>query len=98
MKPIKRIFKVVSNKYLIAITVFLVWLLFFDSRDVFTQMERKKELQGLLESKRFFEQEISIAKKQLSDIQNNAAALEKVAREKYKMKKPGEEIFLVEEN
>ena len=98
MKIMKVVLKVLRNKYLLALSVFLAWVLFFDSRDVFSQMEKRTELNTLLESKRFYETEIAAAKKQLADIQNNAAALEKIAREKYKMKKPNEDLFLVEEN
>jgi cell division protein FtsB len=97
MKILKSIIKVLRNKYLVALTVFLVWVLFFDSRDIFTQIEKRAELNSLLQSKAYYEQEIATAKKQLSDIQNNAAALEKIAREKYKMKRPNEDLFLVEE-
>ncbi len=97
MKILKKLIKVLRNKYLVALSVFLLWVLFFDSRDMFSQLEKKAELNSLLESKKFYESEIAAAKKQLADIQNNAAALEKIAREKYKMKKPNEDLFLVEE-
>jgi cell division protein DivIC len=97
MKILKRIIRIVRNKYLVALCVFLAWVLFFDSRDIFTQLEKRQELNNLLETKRFYEKEISVARKQLSDIQNNAAALEKIAREQYKMKKPNEDLFLMEE-
>jgi cell division protein DivIC len=97
MKILKRIIRVVRNKYLVALCLFLAWVLFFDSRDIFTQLEKRQELNNLLETKRFYEKEISVARKQLSDIQNNAAALEKIAREQYKMKKPNEDLFLMEE-
>jgi cell division protein DivIC len=97
MKILKRIIRIVRNKYLVALCVFLAWVLFFDSRDIFTQLEKRHELNNLLETKRFYEKEISVARKQLSDIQNNAAALEKIAREQYKMKKPNEDLFLMEE-
>lgn len=97
MTVLKSIIKILRNKYLLAMAVFLAWVLFFDSRDIFTQIEKKSELNSLLETKRFYENEIAIAQKQLSDIQNNAAALEKIAREKYKMKKPNEDLFIVEE-
>jgi len=97
MKVLKKVIKLVRNKYLVALSVFLLWILFFDSRDMFTQLEKKAELNSLLESKLFYEQEIAAARKQLADIQNNAAALERIAREKYKMKKPNEDLFLVEE-
>ena len=38
------------------------------------------------------------AKKELFDLQNNPAALEKFAREHYMMKKDGEDIYLVEDS
>lgn len=97
MKILKKVIKLVRNKYLVALSVFLLWILFFDSRDMFSQLEKKAALNSLLESKRFYEAEIAAAKKQLADIQNNAAALERIAREKYKMKKSNEDLFLVEE-
>jgi cell division protein DivIC len=97
MNILKSIIRVLRNKYLVALTVFLAWILFFDSRDIFTQLEKRTELNSLLETKKFYEKEIVTAKKQLADIQNNAAALEKIAREQYKMKKPNEDLFLVEE-
>lgn len=96
MKILKGIIKILRNKYLVALTVFLAWVVFFDSRDIFSQIEKRAELNSLLETKRFYELEIAAAQKQLADIQNNAAALEKIAREKYKMKKPNEDLFLVE--
>ena len=97
MKILKSIIKLLKNKYLVTLSVFIVWVIFFDSRDIFTQMDKRAELNSLLETKHFYEKEIAAAKKQLSDIQNNAAALEKIAREQYKMKKPNEDLFLVEE-
>lgn len=97
MKGVKLVFSFLRNKYLLALGIFLAWLLFFDSRDIFSQMEKKAELNSLLESKRFYESEIAKAKQQLADIQQNTAALEKIAREKYKMKRPNEDLFLVEE-
>ena len=97
MKVLKSVIKILRNKYLVSLGAFLAWILFFDSRDIFTQMEKRAELNTLLESKQFYQQEIDLAKKQLSDIQNSTVALEKIAREKYKMKKPNEDLFLVEE-
>ncbi|MCE3281747.1 MAG: septum formation initiator family protein [Chitinophagaceae bacterium] len=97
MRILKGVIRILRNKYLVALSVFLLWVLFFDSRDIFTQLGKRAELNSLLESKRFYENEIALAKKQLADIQTSAAALEKIARERYKMKRPNEDLFLVEE-
>lgn len=95
---IKKISKILTNKYVLASVFFLVWMLFVDQRDYFQQQERKAELQKLEAKKQYYQQEIAKAKKTLTDLQSNPAALEKFARERYLMKKDGEEIFTVEDS
>jgi len=86
-----------KNKYILAFLAFAILLLFVDHNDIFVQLDRKKQLNDLLVSKHFYENEIAKTKKQLSELQNNSAALEKYAREKFFMKKSNEDLFIVEE-
>ncbi len=79
-----------------AIGFFVAWMLFFDQRDVFTDWRQKQELKVLKEKKHYYEQEIAQAKQELSDLQSNPDALEKFARERYKMKKDGEDVFIID--
>ena len=97
MKQIPGILKVVQNKYLIASISFVVWILFFDRNDLFTQWDRKQELNKLEESKAYYQAEIKSISKGLSDIQNNPAIIEKYARENFYLKRPNEDIFIIEE-
>ena len=94
----KKIFNILTNKYLVAFSFFVVWMLFFDQRDFFQQRERQAELKKLETKKHFYEQEIARTKKELADLQNNPAALEKFAREHYLMKKDGEDIYIIEDS
>ncbi len=71
-------------------------MLFFDHNNIFEQLDRKKQLDNLTAGKKFYQQQIDSTKKELSDLQNNPAALEKYAREKYYMKKDNEDLFIVE--
>lgn len=87
--------KVFKNKYAVSIVVFTVWIAFFDRNDLFTQWSRKQELQKLESSASFYETEIANTKKDLMDLNNKPAILEKFAREKFYLKRPGEDIFLV---
>ncbi|GAC1527181.1 MAG: hypothetical protein NVS3B15_03800 [Sediminibacterium sp.] len=73
-------------------------MLFFDQRDVFQQRDRRAELQKLEDTRHYYQQEIEKARKELVDLQNNPAALEKFARERYLMKKDGEDIFIIEDS
>ena len=87
-----------KNKYVISLAVFIVWILFFDRNDLFTQLSRKKELQKLERSTSFYESEIATTKKDLMDLNNKPAILEKFAREKFYLKRPNEDIFLVSDS
>ncbi|MBY0482350.1 MAG: septum formation initiator family protein [Chitinophagaceae bacterium] len=94
----QKITKILTNKYLLTAVFFLVWMLFVDQRDFFQQRERKAELQKLEAKKRYYQEEINKARKTLTDLQSNPAALEKFARERYLMKKDGEDIFTLEDS
>ncbi|RFM25936.1 FtsB family cell division protein [Deminuibacter soli] len=96
MKIVRGFISIVKNKYLLAITLFAILMLFFDHNDIFTQLERKKQLKALQTSKQFYLDEIEKTKKQLADLQNNPAALEKYARENFYMKRDNEDVYLVE--
>jgi cell division protein DivIC len=83
------------NKYILALTVFAVLMLFIDHNDIFNQLDRTRQLNDLLASKKFYQQQIDQTKKNLADLQNNSAALEKYAREKFLLKRDNEDLFVV---
>ena len=56
-----------------------------------------RELRTLQQSKRYYTLEIESQRKELQALKTNPAALEKLAREKYLMKRDNEELFLVPE-
>jgi len=87
--------KILKNKYTITIIVFVIWILFFDRNDLFTQWDRKQELQKLETSTSFYEKEIANTRKDLMDLNNKPAILEKLARENFYLKRTNEDIFLV---
>lgn len=94
----KKIASIITNKYLIAGLFFIVWMLFIDQRDYFQQKERRDELRKLELKKEYYQKEIEKTRKELGDLQNSPAALERFARERYLMKKDGEDIFIVEDS
>jgi cell division protein FtsB len=96
MEKVKNIIHLFRNKYILALTVFAVLMLFIDRNDIFNQFQRKKQLHDLLITKKYYKQQIEQTKKNLADLQNNAAALEKYAREKYLLKRDNEDVFVVD--
>lgn len=96
MKLLQYIPSFIYNKYLLATLLFIGWMLFFDRNDFFTQMERKKNLEQIEQSKTYFAQKIAEGKKFSIDMRSNADAVEKFVREKYLMKRDNEDLFLVQ--
>jgi cell division protein DivIC len=96
MQTAGKVFTILSNKYLIAISVFAVVMLFTDHNNIFEQRDRKRELNELQVKKAYYQEEIEKTKKQLSDLNNNAAAIEKYAREKFLMKRDNEDVFVTD--
>lgn len=86
-----------TNKYLLAATFFAVWLLFFDHNDLALQFKRSRELREVREKAGWYKEKIAETKKEVDALRVNAASLEKVAREKYMMKKDNEDLFIIEE-
>jgi cell division protein FtsB len=98
IKRFKSILNVLRNKYISSVIVFVIWLAFFDRNDLVTQWDRKQELQKLEVSKAFYEEEIASTKKDLLELNNNPAILEKFAREKFYLKKVNEQIFITDDS
>jgi cell division protein DivIC len=96
MKLLRRIPSFLRNKFILATVAFIIWMLFFDRNDVFTQAQRRSELNQLKESKQYFEKQIAENKKFSNDLQFNASAIEKYAREKYLMKRDNEDLFIIQ--
>jgi cell division protein FtsB len=96
MKFLTRIPDWVKSKYVLTAAGFVVWVLFFDSRDLITSHFREKgELNRLEKSKKYYEQEITTTKQELEQLKTNPTLLEKYARERYLMKRDNEDLFLV---
>lgn len=99
MKKIRdnRLFKVLSNKWLIATLIFLIWIIFGDENSIIAHTENKQHLQDLIQHKKYFKERIASDKQKLEDLSRGKAELEKFAREQYYMSMPDEDVFIVVE-
>jgi len=96
---LSRIPSFLKNRYLLTGAGFVIWILFFDSRDLITSHFRERsELLKLEESKKYYEQQIAVTKQELEQLKTNPAVLERYAREKFLMKKDKEDLFRIRED
>lgn len=92
-----RWFKIASNKFVLATIGFVVWMCFLDVNSLLIHLELNRDKAELKRSIKYYQEELAKDKKQLEELTSNPEMLEKFAREQYWMKKPGEEIYLVNE-
>ena len=84
-----------KNKYLLTLAFFIVWMMFFDQNDVFTQRKRAKQLKSLQTQRDYYIAEIDRVKMDKEALFRSNESIEKFAREKYFMKKDNEDIFII---
>lgn len=92
-----KIFKIIGNKVLVVLILFLVWIIFFDENSIVAHMESKRQLNELIQQKEYYIERIASDKQKLEDLSKGKEELEKFAREQYYMSKPDEDVFIVEE-
>lgn len=86
----------ILNKYVIVGVAFVVWMIFFDQNSYLLHKELREDIVNLKEEKAYFETEIEKEKGQLEELQNNPDEYERLAREKYLMKRENEDIYVIE--
>ena len=88
-------FKILSNKYVLLGLIFAIWMFFLDSNSWFIHHELNQEINELKENKEYYQKEISRDKAIIGTL-GYSIELEKFARQKYYMKRPNEEIYIIE--
>ncbi|MFY7878474.1 MAG: FtsB family cell division protein [Lacibacter sp.] len=86
-----------KNKYVLTLIGFAVWMLFIDRNDLLTQISRTQKLSELEKSSRFYSDQNREAAAELKRRETDPTAYERIAREKFYMKKSNEDLFLFKE-
>ena len=92
---LKRVPRYFKNFYFVTTLLFLMWMLFFDSNDFITQYRMSKQLRSLEQDKEHYLEKMAEVQQDREELMGNPELLEKFAREKYLMKRPGEDVFII---
>lgn len=95
MRIFPKLPRFIKNVYFIFTACFLLWMVFLDSNDIRTQLRLTQRLNELEQEKEFYEKKIEEVKKDRKELMSNDELLEKFAREKYLMKKPSEDVYVI---
>ena len=94
---LKKSLNITKNFYFLTSVSFLVWMLFFDTNDIYSQYQLKNKVIELEDQEQYYLEKIEQVKQDREALMNDMELLEKFAREKYYMKKEGEDLFVVVE-
>ena len=86
-----------KHKYLITIAAFLVIIVFLDENSLIQRAKHQQEINTLNSEITKYRKQFEEDTEKLKELTNNPEAMDKIAREKYLMKKPNEDIFIFEE-
>ena len=89
------VLRVVRSFYFLTGVGFLVWMLVFDANDLGKQFDIYQKWKDLRNEKQYYLDNIEVVKKERAELMSSPALLEKFAREKYLMKRPGEDVFVL---
>lgn len=87
--------RVISNKYVLILLFFIVWMIFFDTNSYFIHRELNEDIESLEDTKEIYRKEIEKDRIFIEKMKDSNE-IEKYAREKYYLKKDNEDIYIIQ--
>jgi len=87
--------KKTRNIIIIILAFFALWMLFIDSNSLLIHRELNDDISDLEDEKEYYKNEIEKDNKAIDELSTDEG-VEKLAREKYYMKKDNEDIYIIE--
>jgi cell division protein DivIC len=83
------------NKYFLAISIFIIWVMLLDANNLIERYRQISELKKLKSEKEYYTRKIEEDRKKLNELKTDDHNLEKFAREQYKMKRKDEDLYII---
>ena len=91
----KKVLKIISNKYVIATLVFVVLIVFLDEYNLMVTHRVKNQVRELHAEEQALREAIVADSVNNASLRDNLDAIEHYGRENYYMKRPNEDIYVV---
>jgi cell division protein DivIC len=92
---LQKLLRSVRNFYVATALALLTWMTFFDANDLPSQVQNWLKLRELEGDIKFYQTKIKDVQTERREVLGNDRLREKFAREKYLMKKPTEDVFVI---
>ena len=94
-KFLRRIPRWMMNRYFLVSLGALVWMIFFDHNNLWSQYKLWSELRDLKAKKISYDTKVQETEAEKASLMSSSAAMEKFAREHYFMKKDNEDLYVI---
>lgn len=91
---LRKIIRPFRNFYVLTLSVFAVWMIFFDSNDLISQYQMRSKLKEMEAEKVYYIEKIEEVKDEQQALLSNVDKLERFARENYLMRKQNEDVYI----
>jgi len=87
-----------KNRYFISVFCFFIWIFFFDTNSIITQIHQSKQIKKIEQDQEYYKKEIKQDQEIINIISKDSLTpqLEKYLREKLLLSRDNEEIFIIE--
>lgn len=100
MKFLKALGSYLAQRYskvqLLAIAILIVFAFFISESNIFTRLNYDMQIRELNSQIEYYREQTEKDRERLKQLNSNKEDIEKFARENFMMKKPDEDIFIVE--
>jgi cell division protein DivIC len=93
----RKIWPWLKNKYVLTISLFMIWMLFFDQYNLVDRLKMSSQIRQLEADREYYLEQIEKDSTRLHELTTDKENLEKYAREQYFMKKSNEDVFVIVE-
>ncbi len=97
-QTLHRIWRAAGTKYVLVLLAAGIYMIFFDRYNLRSQAEVQEQIQELEKDRQHYQESIETLDYQAEQIKTDRETLERFAREKYHMKRPNEDVFVVVED
>ena len=84
------------HKIATIVAAFLIWMSFLDRNSFVMHLEREKNISAIEDSIAAYKEKIRQQREQYEKMKNDPKQLELYARERYNLKGPDEDIYIIE--
>ncbi len=95
-KPqLNKVWSFLRNKFFLTLAIFIAWLIVFDQHNLIDRYKSRRYLTKLKKDTTYYIDKIKQDRQSIKLLETDKENLEKFARERYLMKAPDEDVYII---